>query len=146
MKLRKLYINFIFILLTGFMHSCQDTGSNDTDSKGEVVESNKVVQDSRFKVDTVMSGMNVKLILNRKDVPVDAYSDFYLKVDSKDPQTVSISTDVSQGYVSQNKEPYYYGIKGIQGVSDITLLLYYKDDKGERIKIGDVVVPVEQKK
>ncbi|MFT4660834.1 MAG: hypothetical protein ACI8XB_001102, partial [Patiriisocius sp.] len=53
---------------------------------------------------------------------------------------------VSQGIVSQNKEPYYYGIKAKQGVSDIKLMLYYKDDKGERIKIGDLVVPVEQKK
>jgi hypothetical protein len=146
MKLPLRYINCIFILLAGFMCSCQGVGSAETDGIGELVESNKVILDTRFKVDTIISGMNVKLILNRTDVPVDAYSDFYLKVDDKDPQTVSISTDVSQGIVSQNKEPYYYGIKAKQGVSDIKLMLYYKDDKGERIKIGDLVVPVEQKK
>ncbi|MFT7545154.1 MAG: hypothetical protein ACI8YO_001940, partial [Gammaproteobacteria bacterium] len=117
------------------MCSCQGVGSAETDGIGELVESNKVILDTRFKVDTIISGMNVKLILNRTDVPVDAYSDFYLKVDDKDPQTVSISTGVSQGIVSQNKEPYYYGIKAKQGVSDIKLMLYYKDDKGERIKI-----------
>ncbi len=104
------------------------------------------INNNQFKSETVMNGMNVKLIMNSAAVPIGAYTDFYLKIEGVEPLDVTVASKTNQGIVSKNKEPYYFGVKGMRNAKEIELMINVADEEGNRTQIGSIMVPVETNK